>query len=127
MQIYRTPAYPLRERDEHEVVAHQALVAFLGRVRGDDEPGTLPPASPDRADHVAPRPAEGALRSLGSSYCYECGDFRTHDLVVEARRPHAAAHHCRCRSCGHLSKPRPSDLTRSDLRAGRRRGRRADR
>jgi hypothetical protein len=56
--------------------------------------------------------------AVGNSYCYQCGRFAMHQIVLEARPPTRArrlgAYRCRCTMCEYLSSPRPSEIHRAE-------------
>jgi hypothetical protein len=56
--------------------------------------------------------------AVGNSYCYVCGRFAMHQIVLEATPPTRArrlgAYRCRCTLCEYMSSPRPSEIHRAE-------------
>jgi hypothetical protein len=56
--------------------------------------------------------------AVGNSYCYACGRFAMHQIVLEANQPTRArrlgAYRCRCTLCEYLSSPQPSEIHRAE-------------
>jgi hypothetical protein len=78
------------------------------------------PPAPSRSDPplIAGSDRYAFSLAVGNSYCYACGHFAMHQIVLEARPTTRArrlgAYRCRCTLCEYLSSPRPSEIHRAE-------------
>src|SRR5262245_7618340 len=124
-QARRPAARPVEETDEVTIDLRDGE-----RVGGIwQQPVEEPPApAPSEPPLVAGSDRYAFSLAVGNSYCYACGHFAMHQIVLEARPTTRArrlgAYRCRCTLCEYLSSPRPSEIHRAEeyLAASNKRG-----
>jgi hypothetical protein len=77
------------------------------------------PPQPTTASDAIPGSDRYAFSlAVGNSYCYACGRFAMHQIVLEANQPTRArrlgAYRCRCTLCEYLTSPQPSEIHRAE-------------